>query len=65
MHWPYPPLYPPGYEPPGIGFFAAMFAVVLVFVVVLIVLSASGRLPEESEEKSDALPKSRQGRNNL
>jgi hypothetical protein len=52
MHWPYRP-YPSGYDAPGIGFFAAMFAIVLGFVVfVLFVVNASGRLPEFSEQEA-------------
>jgi hypothetical protein len=68
MHWPDPP-YPPGYEPRGIGLFAAAFAAVLIFVVVVFVASTSSRLRQGPEDESDMLPdaeeSSRQKRNNL
>jgi hypothetical protein len=34
MHWPFPPN-PPEYESPGLGLLVALFAIVLIFLVVV------------------------------
>jgi cbb3-type cytochrome oxidase subunit 3 len=55
MHWRSLP-FPPGYEPPGISFLAAMLAIVLVFVAyVLWVASVSARLARESEREGNLI----------
>jgi hypothetical protein len=62
MQWPDPP-FPPGYQPLGIGFFAAaLVAILLIIVVVLIMAGASGRLRKKSEEGSDMLRSEKAGR---
>jgi len=70
MPWPDPPPYPPGYQPPGIGFFLIMLAVIVVFVVVVLIrIRASGGLSQGSGEESEVPnveePSPTKGRNNL
>jgi hypothetical protein len=65
LHWPYPPN-PAEYQSPGVGLLVAMFAIALVFVVVMLyVAKSSGPHLHESETKLDEIAREEEERNKM
>ena len=64
MHWPEPP-YPPGVEPPGIGFILLIGGIIFCFFVLVICLTVRAALahaspPPPSEPDPEPKPEDKQ-----
>jgi len=60
MHWPYPPN-PAEYQSPGLGVVVGMFAIALIFVLVVLYATQSSAplLPKPKPELDEAGPEGR------
>lgn len=65
MHWPFPPN-PAEYQSPGLGLVVTMFAIVLIFLVlVFYAAKSSGPWPHESESPADETRREEIDRQNM
>jgi hypothetical protein len=55
MHWPEPP-YPPGFQPPGIGFFLLIGGVVFCFLGIVICMTIKCALAQCGSQQSPDQP---------